>query len=109
MQVDDLTLDIDTAIPCGLILNELVSNAFKHAFPVGQSGAINVELRGQGNRLTDLIVSDTGVGMPEDADLTQMKTLGLQLVMSLSRQLNGSIEICRDGGTKVHLAVAARR
>jgi two-component sensor histidine kinase/HAMP domain-containing protein/sensor domain CHASE-containing protein len=103
LQVDDLLLDVDTAIPCGLILNELVSNAIKHGFPNGRSGEIHVGLKGRDNRLIELLVRDNGVGISEDTDLAQIKSLGLQLVSSLSRQLDGTVEIIRDGGTMVRL------
>ena len=106
IQVDDFTLDLDTAIPCGLILNELVSNAFKHAFPDGRNGEIHIELRGHNNKLATLLVRDDGVGIPEDVDTHQVKTLGLQLVTSLSKQVGGSVEFRSDHGTTVWLHIS---
>ncbi len=93
----DVLLSIDKAIPCGLITNELVSNSLKHAFPDNRRGEVSINLHtDKDNRLT-LIVSDTGIGLPEDMDITNIKTLGLRLVSELTRQLKGDLEIERDG------------
>jgi len=109
VSVDDVFLSIDIAIPCGLIINELVSNCLKHAFPGGAKGKIRVELHTakdlpvqnaqQGNMFT-LIVSDSGVSFPEDLDFRSTETLGLELVTTLVKQLNGTIEFSRSGGTE---------
>jgi two-component sensor histidine kinase len=92
-------LGVDTAIPCGLILNELVSNCLKHAFPDGREGEIRIELRSDGNGKFTLMVSDNGVGLPKDLDFRNTKSLGLQLVNTLVNQLEGTIELDRRGGT----------
>lgn len=105
LQVDELTLDIDTAIPCGLILNELVSNAIKHAFPNQHCGVITIRVKGRNNRLVELVVGDDGIGIAEDIDFNQTKSLGLQLVTSLSHQLEGTVEIERNGGTTVRIRI----
>ena len=105
VQVDDLTLDLDTAIPCGLILNELISNAFKHAFQDRSFGTIQIELRGEENRLTTLAVRDDGVGIPDNFDLAHTKSLGLQLVVSLSKQLGGTVKYYHEDGTTVRLTI----
>ena len=91
-------LDIDKAIPCGLIINELVSNAFKHAFPDGKLGKIQVHLDNKLDRYT-IEVKDNGVGFPDDVDMKNTETLGLQLVNDLVKQIEGSYEMRRDGGT----------
>jgi PAS domain S-box-containing protein len=97
----NIFLGIDTAIPCGLIVNELVSNALVHAFPNGKGGRITVRLsRSESNRLT-LTVRDNGVGMPHGFDINQSRSLGLDLVQTLTRQLNGSMEFNGRGGTEV--------
>ena len=89
-----LCLEIDKAIPFGLLVNELVSNALEHAFPDGRSGELRVSLQplaeAQGWRLR---VADNGVGMPPDFDLKQTTSLGLRLVTDLTRQLEGKLEI----------------
>ncbi|MGD0235319.1 MAG: histidine kinase dimerization/phosphoacceptor domain -containing protein [Syntrophorhabdales bacterium] len=97
-QVDDILLGIDTAIPCGLIINELVSNSLKHAFPEKQ-GEIFVDLHRDDGRFT-LIVRDNGVGLPESVDFRNTDSLGLQLVCTLTDQLDGAIELNRIGGTE---------
>jgi two-component sensor histidine kinase len=99
VEADTVLLDIDTAAPCGLLLNELVSNALKHGFPDNRTGGIQVGLHaGQDGHLT-LTVSDDGVGFPEDIDTQNARSLGLQLVHTLVRQLDGHIEVHRRNGT----------
>jgi PAS domain S-box-containing protein len=98
LDVGEYYLDIDKAIPCGLIINELVSNSFKHAFPDGKSGKILVQLNNKLDRYT-LVVKDTGVGFPDDVDMRNTKTLGLQLVNDLVNQIDGSYEMQSDDGT----------
>ncbi len=99
IEVEDAFLDIDTAIPCGLIINELVSNSLKHAFP-DRKGEITVALRSLDDSI-ELIVSDTGVGIPEDIDFKNTETLGLRLVTILAEdQLEGEITLDRRKGTE---------
>ena len=86
------------AIPLGLILNELISNSLKHAFPEGRKGEIAIELKKEENRII-FSVADTGIGFPENLDFTATDSLGLQLVSALVQQLNGAIEMNRDQGT----------
>jgi len=93
VHVDDVSLDLDRAIPCGLIINELVSNALKYAFPENRNGRITVRLTSNSDQVYTLIVTDDGVGLPPDFDLGTLKSLGLQLVNDLVRQLTGSIII----------------
>jgi two-component sensor histidine kinase len=93
----DLMLGIDTAIPCGLIVNELISNALKHAFPGRASGRIAVRIHK--NERISLDVADDGVGFPPTMDFRSTPTLGLRLVSSLTQQLGGTIELDRSQGT----------
>lgn len=95
---DEVELDIDSAVPCGLIVNELVTNAFKYAFPAGRSGTICVELRAQNERIT-LQVRDDGIGMDADFDIENSDSIGLQLVDSLTEQLEGTRHFCVLNGT----------
>jgi PAS domain S-box-containing protein len=88
--LEPVQLGLDQAIPCGLILNELISNALKHAFPGGAKGTIHIGLRSVGDTV-ELTVSDTGKGMPKDFDETRDANLGLQLVHTLIEQLDGRI------------------
>jgi hypothetical protein len=92
IQIDDIAFAIDMAIPCGLIINELLSNALKYAFPNGRPGSISVELRQQQPGFFLLRVADDGVGLPEGMDYEKTDSLGLKLVVSLVRQLRGEIE-----------------
>lgn len=97
--VDDVFLGLDTAIPCGLIINELVSNSLKHAFPDGKEGEIHICLFLDNDKFT-LIVRDNGVGFPKDLDFRNTESLGLQLVITLVEQLEGTIDLKRSGGTE---------
>ena len=81
------------------IVNELVSNALKHAFPDGRGGHVLVELRDLGGGQYALVVSDDGVGLPADFDLGRGQSLGLQLVGDLSQQLGGTVAVSRESGT----------
>ncbi len=101
LQVDaeDVPLSIDTAIPCGLIVNELLTNALKYAFPDGRSGRVRVSLHRTPSLETRVSVSDDGVGLPADFDLEESGSLGLQLVHELTRQIGGRLEIARERGT----------
>lgn len=100
VRADDIHLGIDTAMPCGLIINELFSNALKHAFPAGRSGEINVELRRDDDGAYTLSVRDNGVGLPHEIDLYKTTSLGLQLVHTLVHQIDGRLELHRNGGTE---------
>jgi PAS domain S-box-containing protein len=105
VDVEDITLGIDTAIPFGLIINELVSNCLKHAFPDGRKGEIEIQLRSCHDYVV-LTVADNGVGMPEDFDFRNAQSLGLSLVTMLAEdQLNGDISLDRSGGTEVRITV----
>ncbi len=86
-------VDLDQAIPCGLIVNELLTNALKHGFPEGHSGQVLVKLEQASDDQVQLQVSDTGVGLPSGFDISQSNSLGLQLVSDLTRQLQGELTI----------------
>ena len=96
--LEELAFDVDTAVPCGLLLNELLTNALKYAFPDGRAGDIHVELRAEAGRAT-LSVRDTGVGLPEGLDIRHTESLGLQLVSMLTDQLKGTLTLGREHGT----------
>jgi len=104
-----IILGIDTAIPCGLIINELISNSLKHAFPQERSGRISIDLNktsaaDKKDNEYDLTISDDGIGIPQHIDISHTKSLGLQLVTNLTtHQLRGSIELRRNGGTSFHI------
>jgi len=94
----DLSLSIKTSIPCGLILNELVSNALKHAFPEGRGGEVNISMTKAGDRFV-FKVQDNGIGFPKAVDFQNTQTLGLELVRILVEQIHGTIDLRVDGGT----------
>lgn len=100
---DDVLLSINLAIPCGLIINELISNALKHAFPDQRSGMISITLSHQANDHILLAVSDDGIGIAPDFDLQQTNTLGLQLVHLLADQLGATLTINRINPTRFEL------
>lgn len=103
LAIEDLTLAVDKAIPCGLVLNELITNALKHAFPNGRPGTIRVELSLlEGGRLR-LAVKDDGVGLPEGIDIQKAESLGLQLVCTLAEQLDAELVIKNQGGASFEL------
>jgi PAS domain S-box-containing protein len=107
---ENLFLDMDTAIPLGIIINELVSNSLKYAFPDRDKGEIRIKLhryeigecKNNGCKGADfvLIVSDDGIGIPENLDIEELDSLGLQLITSLVDQLDGELELKRDNGTE---------
>ena len=93
LDLEAVEVETGQAIPCGLIVNELLTNSLKHAFPNGRSGAVRVVLRQQGDGSVLLRVSDTGAGLPEDFASRQSNSLGLQLVSDLARQLLGALDV----------------
>ncbi len=112
LDIGDVSLDINTAIPCGLIINELVTNSLKYAFPVNNYGKtssdkilneIYIYMHPYKENKFILVISDNGVGLPESTGFNNNNTLGLLLVNSLVDQLDGTIEIDRTGGTKFKL------
>ena len=103
VDVQDVFLDINTSIPCGLIINELVSNSLKHAFSGRDRGKIRVILRPDNDDKFKMVVSDDGVGFPDDLDVAQTESLGLQLVTMLVEQLQGTLHIDRSQGTSFEI------
>ena len=109
LKVEDVSLGLDHALPCGLIINELVSNSLKYAFPEDRKGEISVTLRSITEDKIELIVSDDGIGIPEDLDFKNTAgSLGLDLVTILAEhQLGGKIELKRAGGTRFSITFTA--
>jgi two-component sensor histidine kinase len=106
INVDDVHLDIDTAVPCALIMNELITNSLKHAFPTGR-GEIGLDFNHHDGGYT-LIISDNGRGLPEELDFKNTKTLGLYMVKILTQQIRGDIELDRTSGTRFTLTFPER-
>jgi len=103
LELEDLPLSIDLAIPCGLIVNELVSNMMKHAFPDKRSGEIRIACHSEKSGRIALSIGDNGVGFSEGLDLDNSQSLGLHLVSLLVGQLGGKITLDRSGGTCYHI------
>ncbi|HMB44863.1 MAG TPA: histidine kinase dimerization/phosphoacceptor domain -containing protein, partial [Candidatus Methanoperedens sp.] len=104
IDVEDILLDIDLAIPTGLIINELITNSLKYAFPDGMKGEIKVLFRSTNENMLELVVSDNGIGLPEDLDFRKTRTLGLHLVTVLAEnQLHGNIDMDRIKGTEFRI------
>jgi PAS domain S-box-containing protein len=97
--INNIEFDIKTAIPCGLIIHELISNSLKHGFPNGRKGTIRIDLDRNSKRALTLVVGDDGIGFPKDLDFERTGSLGLSLVMVLTKQLRGSIERLETAGT----------
>ena len=106
VNVDSAPLGLDRAIPCGLIINELVSNALKYAFPNGRRGEILVDLLHGGDGKLVLTVKDNGVGLPGGMDITDTPSLGLQLVNTLVKQLDGTIEVDSVSGAAFRMVLS---
>lgn len=109
IQVDHAILDIETAIPCGLIINELVSNALKYAFPDHRPGEIQVRFYQESGRNLTLILGDNGVGLPTEFQSKKPKTLGLTLVQGLVKQLKGTLNINCHQGTEFKITFTNNR
>jgi len=103
-EIENISFDIENAIPCGLVINELVTNSLKYAFPQGREGEIKIILRPINENEFKLTVSDDGIGMPEDLDFDNTETLGLDLTKTIiEHQLDGTIELDRTIGTTFHI------
>jgi PAS domain S-box-containing protein len=111
IDVEKIAIDIDTAIPCGLIINELVSNSLKYAFPEGKQGLVTINLKlSQDNRkMFVLTVADDGIGLPPNFDLETSDSLGLQLVFNLTEQLGGTIQVSGNKGTFYKIIFVKKR
>lgn len=101
--IEDIMLGVDVAIPCGLIINELVSNSLKYAFPEDKEGEIKITLRTLDESAMELTVADNGIGMPADTNFGSSESLGLKLVTILTNQIDGELEMDRSEGTKIQI------
>lgn len=108
IEVTNVFLDINQAVPCGLIINELVSNALKHAFTGREQGMIRVRMDQRGDGRCRLSIADNGVGFTPETDYGQPPTLGLQIVNDLAKQLQGTITFDTADGTEIHIDFQSR-
>ena len=98
---EDIPLSIDTAVPCGLAINEIISNSLKYAFPDGRGGEIMIDLHSTDNGEIELRIADNGIGMPNDFDLKKTDSLGLQIIhLLIEDQINGKMYISRENGVE---------
>ncbi|HMD49604.1 MAG TPA: histidine kinase dimerization/phosphoacceptor domain -containing protein [Bryobacteraceae bacterium] len=107
--LDPIAIDLDDALPTGLLISEVISNSLKHGFPEGRSGEIRILLRRQSAGTVSLVLSDSGVGLPAGLDWTTSRSLGLRLVRALADQLRASLDIRSQGGTEVKMVFTPRR
>jgi two-component sensor histidine kinase len=98
-EVDELSLGIDQAVPCALVVNELVSNALKHGLPAGRAGEVTIAMRQGEGKQVHLSVADNGAGLPPNFDARKARSLGVSLVTDLVRQLGGQVAYETDNGT----------
>ncbi len=104
LNIEDISIGIDSSIPCGLVINELMSNSMKYAFPDNRDGEIKISICLLNSGEIELIFSDNGIGMPEDIDYRSTQSLGLRLIYKLStHQLDGKVELDRSNGTEFRI------
>jgi two-component sensor histidine kinase len=100
LNCEDLQLSLDTAAPLGLLANELMSNSFKHGFPDGRRGAIEISIH-RVDGVVHMVVKDDGIGIPDDFDAAASVSMGLKLANSLAHQLGGRLQFTSDSGCRV--------
>jgi PAS domain S-box-containing protein len=108
LQIEDISLDLNNAVPCGLILNELVTNSLKHAFPGKSKGVIRIVFRILKGNTCEMTVQDDGAGLPKAIDVRKSKSLGLLIINQLVDQIDGRLEIKRKGGTVFQIKFPVR-
>jgi len=101
LHADPIRLPVRRAITCGLLLQELLSNCFQHAFPIGQTGEIVIALRAQPDNMVALTVRDNGVGLPAHVDFQDTESVGSQLISILTEELEGTLTLAREAGTTI--------
>ena len=107
-ELESVGLELDDALPCGLVISEVISNSLKHGFPGGREGEVRILLRRQSPTTISLVLADDGVGLPGNLDWRASRSLGLRLVRALAQQLRANLDIRSQGGTEVELVFTAR-
>jgi two-component sensor histidine kinase len=108
LHMSNVLIDVNVIIPCGLIINELVSNALKYAFPGGEKGRLHIGLSEGGDGDCRLVIGDNGIGLPNKMDISRTESLGMQIVTSLIKQIDGRLDLKRDGGTEFRVSFSGR-
>ena len=98
VDTNQISLDMDTAMPCGLLVNEIVSNAYKYAFPGAGTGEIDISMRKVDHEVV-LVIRDTGIGLPSGFNIENAESLGMQLIQALTNQIDGRLSVSGDGGS----------
>jgi two-component sensor histidine kinase len=101
LEIDQIYVDNKTAVPLALLVNELVSNAFLHAFPASDCVRLRVSLKHEGDHVVRLVVSDTGAGLPQDLDIAKGRSFGFKLIGLFARQLKGKLHVENSNGLTV--------
>ena len=110
IKAEEIWLDIDQAIPCGLVINELITNSLKYAFQNGDSGKITIRAKMTDAEEMELEVKDNGIGLPEGLEWGNTETLGLGLVKLVAEgQLGAKVELQRNGGTSFRIRFKTKR
>jgi PAS domain S-box-containing protein len=104
LNIENVPIKIDYAVPCGLIINEILTNSFKYAFPDGRQGIIKISVKSNDNNMIQFSISDDGIGITKDMDIRNTKSLGLKLITSLAEsQLHGELILNRESGTEFQI------
>jgi two-component sensor histidine kinase len=107
-ELDAVGIELDDALPCALLISEVISNSLKHGFPERREGDVRILLRSGPETTVSLVLSDNGVGLPRSLDWTTSRSLGLRLVRALAEQLHARLDIRSEGGTEVQLVFHAK-
>ncbi|CCH54843.1 unnamed protein product [Fibrisoma limi BUZ 3] len=107
VSIADVHFDVSLATPLGLIINEALTNSLKYAFPQGRRGEVSVALRPLADQTYQLTITDDGIGLPPDFDVTRSKTLGLTMIRGLSKQIKGQLSIIQNSGVEICLQFSA--
>ena len=98
MDVDDIQLSLDETVPTGLMINEIISNSLKHAFPNGRNGTISLSIKKHKHKIK-MVLADDGVGIKEKVELDKAESFGMLLISLLATQLNADIDVLAENGT----------
>jgi len=98
--IENIDLTLDQAIPCGLILNELITNSLKYAYGINEEGEVYISIKKIESKI-EIIIQDFGVGLPKNFNIEATDSLGLSLVHTLTEQIDGELTVKSDGGTKI--------